>query len=78
MHELTVHITRTDPGTYFVTGAPVGQRGGSLRQRDFPDDAALRDFLLHELDIDASGSELFTRFISPRGDGLLNGTEVYC
>ena len=50
-HEVTVHITQTDGGTYFVTGATLSNRAGHLKQRDFPDEVTLRGFLSSDVGI---------------------------
>jgi hypothetical protein len=41
-YDVTVHITPNTNGTFFVTGATTGRRGGGLNKHDLPDAQALR------------------------------------
>ncbi len=44
-HSVTVHVTRTDGGGFFVTGAASRKAVGGLNSRQFQDETELRHFL---------------------------------
>jgi hypothetical protein len=50
-HSVTIHITRNDEGSFFLTGSTSRTGVGALNRRGFPNEDALRRFLAKDLGI---------------------------
>ena len=67
--DVTVHITPNTNGTFFVTGATTGRRGGGLNKHDLPDAQALRGFLSGDLGIHKREADAAMACVSKVGSG---------